>query len=261
MTKEFFEQLTPDMALKIILALCLLVVVVSIGLVFILRAGRIRKLFGLETNSDSEKQGNDLLDKKQSPHADCQFAPDGPMLLAKQRELLTKQGELRMNALVEQKSIAKSESVKLRGFAQSEFLKILKEKQGGDKNGLVMHDDYREYVRCLKDAIDDVLILLEAEFMKNHYAQRTRPEFTVYASSMADTLIQTMTDMLNDTYIGSVVSREETYDRMVLSAKHVRSEIESVFWQAREIAVTTAERIATMEKEFTELARKIYPNY
>lgn len=191
--------------------------------------------------------------KKKNPHEGCENWNDVVILLAKQAEMLDTihAKEKRMTKAIT--VFTKSTASKMRGDAQRVFLKLLKDKlerSADDKSGLVMHDDYREYVRALKDAYDEVFDTFEPELTEKDYADEYPNErsadFQLYVQKSTQAIMQQLTDYLNDCYHGKVVIREDLYDenKRVLVDKTTQ-DIAACFVNARDLNL----RFAREEKE------------
>jgi hypothetical protein len=179
------------------------------------------------------------------------------ILLTKQAEMLDQVHTLEKRVLKDQMIFVKSEALRLRGRAQSVFLRVLRDKlDSGEKNGLVDHPDYCEYVRALKDAIDNCKELIEASFEDNHYATRTEKDFQQYEQTKTIEIIQTITNFLNDGYRGHVVCREMIYDENQRIMDEFKTSVSKMFWNAREISVATAIQVKALRDNFDKLMKE-----
>ena len=198
--------------------------------------------------------------KKKSPHEGCENWNDVVILLTKQAEMLdtihTKEKRMTKSILSYTKSIAS----KMRGDAQRVFLTLLKNKltlSDAEKAGLVMHDDYREYVRALKDAYDDVFEAFEPEIFEKDFAEEyptdRGADFQLYVQNCAQTILQQITDYLNESYHGNVVSREELYDenKKFLFDK-AKQDISACYINARELKLRFAKEERDLRSAFNK---------
>ena len=232
----FFNCTVEALALRIFIIVVALLALIS-GVLFLCN------LTGVASVSKSGIEWRGIKRKKKAPHEGCENWNDVVILLAKQAEMLDTihEKEKRMTKAIA--SFTKSTAAKMRGDAQRVFLTLLKnklEREVNDKTGLVIHDDYREYVRALKDAYDDVFGDFEPDIVEKDYAEEfpanMNADFQLYVQKSTQTILQQVTDYLNDCYHGKVVSREVLYDenKRVLFDKATQ-DIAACFIQAREL--------------------------
>lgn len=195
--------------------------------------------------------------RKKKPEKMPLDGKDIVILLAKQAEMLDQVHTLEKRVLKDQMIFVKSQSLRLRGRAQSVFLRLLREKLNpGEKNGLVDHPDYCEYVRTLKDAIDNCKELVEASFEDNHYDTRSEKDFQQYEQTKTVEIIQTITNFLNDGYCGQFISRDMIYDENKRILDEIKTSVSKMFWNAREISIQTAIQVKVLRDNFDKLMKE-----
>ena len=249
MLEKLIERSTTDLLLLFFGTAVAVLFFVAV-LIYIVQRAKIRTR--IKTSKGEFSIGEE--DKEEtpvSPHATCPHSRDIVALLTRQADMLDTIHTLESRVLKDQMIFVKAESTRLRGRAQGLFLKTLRSALGAQSpKGLLDHAEYREYERALKDAIGICQELAETSFEENHYAARTEQDFSQYATMKTTEILQTITDYLNDAYRGDIVSREHIYNENQHILEEVRTSVTRMFWNAREIAVSTAKQVASLRESF-----------
>lgn len=250
MLDKLFDRTTIDLLL-LFLGAAIIFIAFAASFLALIRKARVRT--SIKTAKGTICIGEDSGDRPNSPHSTCPHARDIIALLAEQAEMLDTVHTIESRVLKDQMLFVKAESTRLRGKAQSLFLRTLRNAtQSKENTGLVAHPEYREYERALKDAISICQELIETAFDENHYAARTEQDFNRYATIKTTEILQTVTDYLNAAYKGGVVTRENIYNENQAILEDVKGAVDRMFWNAREIAVDAAAKIQESRKAFQD---------
>ena len=249
---EWINSLPPSTAVLYLFSVVFALLFLLGGILLLCHITGVAKL------SKDGVEWNGFKRKKKSPHSACLHGKDIVILLTKQQEMLDEVHRLEKQVLKDQLSYVKASAVKLRGRAQAVFLTLLRTTlKTEDKAGLVMHDDYREYVRALKDAYDMCFDVIEPEFETTDFAKKypkdKAQEFMEYEAGKTAELFQGITDFLNESYHGKTVGREAVFDENTRIKEEIQTVISKCFWNARDVALDFAQHEKELRSAFNRL--------
>lgn len=235
---------TEYIALLITATVCLTVILTVAAIV--IKRLKIRKI-----TKDGITTGEDI---SVSPHKQCSHGRDWVQILAEHEAMLAEFYEKRFRIGQRQERHLKAEASKIRGQAQGVFLKLLKNtlnKQ--DRTGLLDHVDYKEYVRALKDTIDLVIPVILEDFDDDDIETMSDEAYHEYADKRALSILQTISDSLDDCYMGTVVYREDLFAENKVSIRsEIKHQIEEAYWQCRRLAKDTIRETEALRESFRQ---------
>lgn len=189
-------------------------------------------------------------DSPVSPHKQCGHGRDWVQILAEHERMLAEFYEKRFKIGQRQERHLKAEAAKIRGIAQSAFLKLLKQTLN-KQDKILEHPDYKEYVRALKDTIDIIIPIMLEDFDDDDIEAVSDEAFHTYADKRATVILQHVSDTLDDCYMGTLISRELIFTENKHSIKsEIKHQIEDTYWQARKIAKDTILETEALRKEW-----------
>jgi len=232
---------------------------ITIVLIIVRRFKNIKFGPASASTEDASPSAPALIEEQPSPHTQCIHGKDIVILLKEQSAMFNAVRNITDGVMPEQMKIAEGRGIDVRGIMQRKFLKILAAALGGkDAENLVEHCEYRMYRLCLDIVYNELIARLRTLFRENHYADRTESMFREYVLNKTAELNQHATDLLNDLYHGSIITRVMIYDNNQEIKSSIDMIFSDIFWAAREIAIKAATDTRVLRENFDALFDELF---
>lgn len=250
-----FDAIATPWGFASVLTVSLGIIVIVIILVTKIKSVKVGDA-SLTTNADGTPA---LCTVNGTPHTQCIHGKDIVILLKKQAEMFDAVRGVICSVMPEQMKVAEGRGIDIRGVMQRKFLKMLSGALGGkDVENLVEHSEYKLYRMCLDILYNELLDRVRILFRENHYADRTESAFRDYVANKTAELNQHASDLLNDLYHGSLVTRVMLYDGNQEIKGSIDTIFSDIFWNAREIAIKAASDSEELKAEFEALFEQLF---
>jgi|GEM_PF-5833192 len=225
----------------------------GLAIVYVIRKGNIKKV-----GADGVEVSDGIVAKPLTKHAECLHSRDIVLTLRRQADMINRCRDIRDSVLPEQMKYAESRYMEIKGLMQKIFLQLLEEnavQDGIDVGNIVSSEDYHLFRLCMRSIYEDLRDYVRACFRENHLASKIEDEFRIYSGLKADELIQKASDMLNDLYRGTTVSRTHFHEEIKTVLPEIKKIIEDMFRHARSVSARSATEIERLMGEFDDYFR------
>lgn len=225
---------------RTLLDIVVIILVLSASLVYLIKKGNVSKIGSVTIGGTN----------KAPPHATCPHSRDILEILSKQSEYINNVRDIRQSVIPQQMRFMDSKSIETRGIMQKTFL-ALQEKITNDHNiPQVETFEYQTYKTSLRIVHQDMREYFLECFRENHLADKSESEYRAYAEMCANEIIQNTTDILNDLYRGSIVTRSIIFEENKTILSKLRENIIDVYNHARAIAIKAEQDIKHQKDAF-----------